>query len=85
MARPYHLGPIVGGPSAGANGDIAVLSEPTGCTMQFTGRKVTKLDGSPQYLVGFAPTIPAARTIAGVTTGRDEVLDRALAYVRTGQ
>jgi hypothetical protein len=35
-------------------------------------------------LIGVQPTIPVSPTIEGVGAGRDEVLERALAYVRTG-
>jgi hypothetical protein len=75
-----HL-PIVGAPSAGTNGDIASIREPSGCTTTFTGMRVTKHDGSTHHLVGVQPTIPVSPTLAGVRAGRDEVLERALAYV----
>jgi hypothetical protein len=52
------------------------------CDTTFTGRLVVKLDGSRHYLTGFTPTIAAAATIEGVAAGRDDVLERALAYVR---
>lgn len=82
IVEHYHLGAIVGSPTAGSNGNVAGVYEPTGCTVDLTGMLVTKLDGSRHYLVGIQPTIPAARTIAGIRAGRDEVLERALAYVR---
>lgn len=78
----YRLGEIVGSATAGTNGDIAQIAEPTGCTTIFTGRRVTKLDGSRFHLIGINPTIPVSRTVAGVAAGRDEVLEKALAYVR---
>lgn len=80
----YHLGATLGSSTAGTNGNIAEIAEPSGCTTRFSGLRVTKHDGSRLHLVGFQPTIPAARTIAGVIAGRDEVLERALAYVRSG-
>jgi peptidase S41-like protein len=82
LVEHYHLGQIVGAATAGTNGDIAQISEPTGCSTIFTGRRVTKLDGSRHHLIGVQPTIPVSRTIAGVAAGRDEVLEKALAYVR---
>jgi hypothetical protein len=84
LVEYYHLGEIVGAPTAGTNGDIAEATLPTGCATLFTGRRVTKPDGRPAHLIGIQPTIPASRTIAGVIAGRDEVLDRALTYVRSG-
>ena len=78
----HHLAAIVGGPTAGTNGNVAEISEPSGCRTKFTGLRVTRPDGTRHHLVGIQPTIPAARTIAGVAAGRDEVLEKALAYVR---
>jgi hypothetical protein len=80
----YHLGAIVGAATAGANGNIAQIAEPSGCSTVFTGLRVTRLDGSRFHLIGIQPTIPASRTIAGVIAGRDEVLETALAYLRGG-
>jgi len=80
----YRLGELVGSPTAGTNGNFAQIAEPSGCSSAFTGLRVTKPDGSRLHLLGFQPTIPATSTIAGVIAGRDEVLEKALAYVRTG-
>jgi hypothetical protein len=80
----YRLGEIVGAATAGTDGNVAQFTGPTGCHTYFTGRRVTKIDGSRLHLIGVKPTIPASRTIAGVTAGQDEVLERALAYVRGG-
>jgi hypothetical protein len=40
---------------------------------------------SCQHLIGIQPTIPASRTIAGVIAGRDEILEKALAYIRASK
>jgi len=82
IVEHYHLGEIVGSTTARTNGNIAQIVEPSGCTSVFTGLRVTKLDGSQLHLVGFRPTIPASRTIAGVLAGRDEVLETAIAALR---
>jgi C-terminal processing protease CtpA/Prc len=81
----YHLGAIVGSATAGTNGNVIEIMAPSGCTTRLSGLRVTKHDGSRHHLVGIQPTIPAARTIAGVAAGRDEVLERGLVYVRSGQ
>jgi C-terminal processing protease CtpA/Prc len=78
----YHLGEIVGATTAGTDGDVAEIRTPTGCGIYFTGRRVTRLDGSQLHLLGVRPTIPVSRSLAGVAAGRDEVLERALAYAR---
>jgi C-terminal processing protease CtpA/Prc len=82
LVEHYHVGEIVGAATAGTNGDVAQMTGPTGCATYFTGRRVIKPDGSRHHLIGVQPTIPASRTLAGVATGRDDVLERALAYVR---
>jgi C-terminal processing protease CtpA/Prc len=74
-------GQIVGEPTAGANGNIAILRLPSGFTVSYTSVKVTKRDGSPLFTVGVTPTLPATRTIAGVAAGRDELLEAAFAAV----
>jgi hypothetical protein len=77
------LGTIVGRPTAGTNGNIASFVVPGGFGVTFTGMRVTGHDGhSPYHLVGVAPDIAVAPTIAGLRQGRDEVLDRALSIVR---
>lgn len=84
IVEHYHLGEIVGAPTAGTNGNIAEITTPLGCRTLFTAMRVVKRDGRPHHLVGIRPTLPASPTIAGVIAGRDEVLEKALRYVRTG-
>jgi hypothetical protein len=76
---------FVGTPTHGSNGDITVLRLPGGARLTFTGQAVRHLDGRQLQQVGIQPTIRAAPTIAGVRAGKDEVLDRALAWIRTGK
>jgi Peptidase family S41 len=80
----YHLGEIVGSATAGTNGDIAQITLPTSCVTWFTGRRVTNPAGGQHHLIGVQPTIPASRSISGIRAGRDEVLEKALSYVRSG-
>ena len=77
----YKLAAIVGSPTAGTNGDVNPFSLPGGIQVTWTGMKVLKQDGSRHHGVGIQPTVPATRTLRGVTEGRDEVLDRAIAVV----
>jgi len=77
------LGTIVGGTTAGANGNVAMFVLPGGFSVTFTGMRVSGHDGrTPHHLVGIKPDIPIAPTVAGVREGRDEVLDRAVALIR---
>ena len=77
----YKLAAIVGGPTAGTNGNVNPFTLPGGYGVSWTGMKVLKQDGSRHHGVGIQPTVPVARTIQGVAQGRDEVLERALEVV----
>lgn len=79
IVEAYRLGEIVGGATAGTNGDVNPIDLPGGYRMFWTGTKVIKHDGSGHHGVGIAPTVPVSRTIAGVRAGRDELLERAIA------
>ncbi len=77
------LGTIVGGATAGANGNVAAFVVPGGFRILFTGMRVTRHDGhTPHHLVGVKPDVPMAPTLAGLRRGRDDVLDRAVALIR---
>ena len=52
--------------------------------MQFSGHDVRQADGRQLQRVGLVPDIEVRPTIAGIRAGRDEVLDRAVKYLRTG-
>jgi C-terminal processing protease CtpA/Prc len=77
----YKLAAIVGGPTAGTNGNVNPLTLPGGYTVTWTGMKVVKHDGSTHHGVGIKPTVPVSRTIAGVRAGKDEVLEKAIQIV----
>jgi C-terminal processing protease CtpA/Prc len=82
IVEAYHLAAIVGAPTAGTNGNINPFILPGGYTLWWTGMKVLKRDGSQHHGVGIKPTVPAARTRAGVAAGRDEVLEAGVAVVK---
>ncbi|HYO53229.1 S41 family peptidase [Archangium sp.] len=73
---------FIGSPSAGANGDITDLTLPGGITMIFTGHDVRHVDGRQLQRVGLRPQVHVRPTLLGVQAGKDEVLDRALEYLK---
>ncbi len=81
IVEHYKLAEIVGGPTAGTNGNVNPFSLPGGYRVMWTGMKVLKHDGSRHHGVGILPTVPISRTIRGIREGRDELLDRAVAIV----
>ena len=89
LAMPFRTGTVsyarfrvVGGPTAGANGNILLLPLPGGFRFSWTGMKVTKFDGSQHHLVGIRPTVPVERTLKAVRDGRDEYIEKALELIR---
>ncbi|MCB2083038.1 MAG: hypothetical protein KDD90_03160 [Sphingomonadaceae bacterium] len=81
--RENGLGTIVGGRTAGANGNVAQFDLPGGYRIRFTGMKVVNRDGSQHHILGIEPDISVAPTIDGIRAGRDEVLERGLAELRS--
>jgi hypothetical protein len=82
IVEAYKLGEIVGGPTAGTNGNINVTDLPLGYRVWWTGMRVLKHDGSQHHGIGIQPTVPVAKTIQGIRDGRDEQLDRALTLLK---
>jgi C-terminal processing protease CtpA/Prc len=72
---------FIGSPSAGANGDVTNFSLPGGFRVGFTGHDVRHADGRQLQRVGLRPDIVVEPTIRGIREGRDEVRDRAVAYI----
>ena len=76
------LGTVLGSTTAGTNGDIVFFGVPGGFRLSLSGTRVTGHDGRrPHHLVGIKPDIAVTPTIAGLRAGRDEVLERALAFI----
>jgi C-terminal processing protease CtpA/Prc len=73
---------FVGGPTAGADGELATMVLPGGITVGFTGQSVRFPDGGEIQRRGLVPDLRVAPTIRGLRQGRDEVLERALEYLR---
>jgi hypothetical protein len=81
IVENYRLAEIVGGPTAGTNGNVNPFVLPGGYRLFWTGMKVLKHDGSQHHGVGIHPTVPVERTIQGITEGRDEILEKAIEVV----
>jgi C-terminal processing protease CtpA/Prc len=71
---------FIGSPSAGANGDVTSFPQPGGFTVAFTGHDVRHADGRQLQRVGLVPHIAVEPTIRGLRQGKDEVLERAIAW-----
>jgi C-terminal processing protease CtpA/Prc len=76
---------FIGSPTAGANGDVTSLALPGGLAVGFTGHDVRHIDGRQLQRVGLVPHVEVRPTLAGIRAGQDEVLARALQYLREGK
>lgn len=76
---------FIGTPSAGANGDLREVVLPGKVHVWYSGLEVRHADGRQLQRVGVQPHILVAPSVAGLRAGRDEVLERAQAFLRQDQ
>jgi C-terminal processing protease CtpA/Prc len=75
----------VGSSTDGANGEEIYVRIPGGLLARFTGMEIFHHDGRPLQQVGIQPDVLVRPTLRGLRAGKDEVLDRAVRYLRTGR
>ncbi|MFZ6656278.1 S41 family peptidase [Undibacterium sp. TJN19] len=75
----------IGTHSAGANGDITGAYLPGALYFAFSGHDVRHADGRQLQRTGLQPDIKIAPSLVGIRAGKDEVLDRAMVFLETGQ
>lgn len=76
---------FIGTPSAGADGNLRFIVLPGNVRVSYSGLEVRHGDGRQLQRVGVQPHIVVAPTVAGLRTGRDEVLERAQDFLRQDQ
>ena len=76
---------FIGSPTVGANGDVTLFMAPGGIRINFSGHDVRWPDGRQLQRVGLVPDVAIQPTIAGIRAGRDEILERAEAYLEKGR
>ncbi|MRX66407.1 C-terminal processing protease CtpA/Prc, contains a PDZ domain [Flavobacterium resistens] len=75
---------IIGSQTAGADGNVTELDF-KGFHTRYSGIGVYYPDGRETQRIGIVPDIEVKPTIKGIQEGKDEVLDRALAFIETGK
>ena len=75
---------FVGSQTGGANGDVTSVCLPAAICVSFSGHDVRHADGRQLQRVGLVPDVPAKSTLAGIRAGKDEVLERALTWLKDG-
>lgn len=82
IVENYQMGEIVGGITAGTNGNITSVRLPVGYAMTFTGMQVVRHDGGTHHGIGIRPTYPVSPTVEGILAGKDEVMDKAIEVLK---
>jgi hypothetical protein len=80
--KGLKLGTIIGKATSGTNGDVQTINLFNDFRVFFTGAKVTNADGTKSHYKGIIPDIIVRSTPSGLKSGRDEVLDKALAFAK---
>jgi C-terminal processing protease CtpA/Prc len=75
---------LIGSQTAGADGNASFVYLPGKISAVFTGLGTFYPDGRQTQRIGIVPDIECRPTIAGIRAGRDEVLERALRFIRSG-
>jgi C-terminal processing protease CtpA/Prc len=72
---------VVGSTTAGADGNVSQVMLPGGLSTMISGIGVFYPDKRPTQRVGIVPDVEVQPTIAGISAGRDEVLEEALRQI----
>jgi C-terminal processing protease CtpA/Prc len=76
---------FIGSPTAGADGDMSNFVLPGGLSVWFPGHDVRHVDGRQTERIGLVPHIEVRPTIQGIRENRDEVLERAIKFLKEGK
>lgn len=76
---------VMGSQTAGADGNASNVFLPGGMASYISGLGVYYPDKKPTQGIGIVPDIEVKPTIKGITEGKDEVLERAMQYIRTNK
>jgi C-terminal processing protease CtpA/Prc len=73
---------FVGSPTSGADGNITYTFLPGNIALSFTGMGVLHADGRQLQRKGIQPHIRVEPTIKGIRSGRDEILEKAVEFLK---
>jgi C-terminal processing protease CtpA/Prc len=76
---------FIGSPTAGANGDVTDFTLPGGLSVRFTGHDICHADGRQLQRIGLVPHIEVRPTLDGIRQNKDEVLERAIRFLKEGK
>ena len=84
MAMSLQVAPratVIGGPTAGSNGNVIRITLPGNLTTRISGLGVYYPDGRETQRVGIAIDEEVKQTLRGVIEGKDELLERAIEII----
>jgi C-terminal processing protease CtpA/Prc len=73
---------VIGSTTAAADGNASLFWLPGGISTLFTGIGVYYPDGAETQRIGIVPDIEIKPTIEGIRAGRDEVLEKAIEWIK---
>ena len=82
MYRTLPNSIVIGNTTAGADGNVVDIRLPGGVCSYFSGIGIYYPDGTETQRVGIIPDIYVWPTVQGIRDGRDELLERALEWLK---
>ncbi len=76
---------VVGSQTAGADGNVTKVILPGNYRASFSGLEILYPDGTQTQRTGIKVNVQVAPTLKGLQQGKDEVLDRAMLYIKSGK
>ena len=73
---------VFGSTTAGADGNVSAIYLPGGIRTMISGIGVYTPEGNDTQRIGILPDVKIRPTVDGIRDGRDEVLEKALEWVR---
>jgi C-terminal processing protease CtpA/Prc len=73
---------VIGSQTAGADGNMAEIVLPGGLKTAISGIGIYYPDGRETQRIGIVPDIKVKPTIRGIREGRDELLEKAIEFIR---
>ncbi|MDZ7879175.1 MAG: S41 family peptidase [Saprospiraceae bacterium] len=74
---------VFGSQTAGADGNVSRFSLPGGVFTAITGLGVYYPDGRETQRIGMIPDVEVKPTLGGIKSGKDEVLEKAVEWIRS--
>jgi C-terminal processing protease CtpA/Prc len=76
---------VLGSQTAGADGNVSTIVLPGGISSMISGIGIFYPDGTPTQRVGVKIDYPMKPTVKGITEGKDELLEKAVALLETSK